>query len=148
MSSVLAGFISGIAATVVMTTLLWLIDKSGRVNTNMVRALGSALTRSIETSLFPGIFIHFLSGIIFAIFYIYALNLLQLSSLFSFVVGGGIIGFAHGFTFSFLMVILAEHHPVEKFQNASFQVAIAHFLAHLIYGLCVGLVGGMIMLSH
>jgi hypothetical protein len=148
MSTLLAGFISGIVATALMTTSLWLMDKSGRVNTNMVRALGSALTRSIETSLFPGVFVLYLSGIIFAIIYLYALNLLQLSSLFSFIVGGGIIGFAHGFAFSFIMVILAEHHPVEKFQNASFQVAIAHFLAHLIYGLCVGLVGGMIMLSY
>jgi len=40
-------------------------------------------------------------------------------------------------------LILAEHHPVEKFQNAGFQVAIAHFFSHIVYGLLIGLVTGI-----
>ncbi|OGB67661.1 MAG: hypothetical protein A2Y94_09275 [Caldithrix sp. RBG_13_44_9] len=148
MSTLLAILVSGIVATTAMTTFLCLIDKSGRVNANMARALGSALTRSIETSLLPGLIIQYLAGLFFALVYIYALSRLQIVSLFSYLVGGGIIGFAHGFVFSFIMVILAEHHPVEEFQNASFQVAIVHFLSHIIYGLFIGLVGGLILLSN
>ena len=135
--------LAGIIATAGMTAFLWLIDKTGKVNANMVRALGSALTRSVETSLVPGLIIHFVSGIFFAFIYIYALNMIQLGSLFSLALAGGIIGFAHGFAFSFIMVILAEHHPVERFQNAGFQVAIVHFIAHIIYGILVGLVKGL-----
>jgi hypothetical protein len=41
------------------------------------------------------------------------------------------------------MVILAEHHPVERFQNAGFQVAIVHFIAHIIYGSLIGLIAGV-----
>jgi hypothetical protein len=134
---------AGLIATAGMTFLLWLIDKTGKVNANMVRAVGSAITRSVETSLWPGLIIQFISGIFFAYLYIFALNSLQLTEVTSLVIAGGVIGFAHGFAFSFIMVILAEHHPVEKFQGASFQVAIVHFVAHIIYGMLVGLVFGL-----
>ena len=108
----------------------------------MVRAVGSAVTRSVDSSLWPGLIIQFVSGIFFAFIYMTALNMLQLQEISSLVIAGGVIGFAHGFAFSFVMVILAEHHPVEKFQNAGFQVAIVHFLAHIVYGILVGLVFG------
>ncbi len=134
---------AGIIATAGMTALLWLFDKTGKINANMVRAIGSAVTRSAETSLWPGLIIQFVSGILFAFIYMTALNMLQLQEILSLVMAGGVIGFAHGFAFSFVMVILAEHHPVEKFQNAGFQVAIVHFLAHIVYGLLVGLVFGL-----
>ena len=134
---------AGLIATTGMTLLLWLIDKTGKVNANMVRALGSAITRSLETSLWPGIIIQLISGIVFAYLYILALNVLQLQEVVSLVIAGGVIGFAHGFAFSFIMVILAEHHPVERFQSAGFQVAIIHFFAHIIYGVLVGLVFGL-----
>ncbi|MEJ2535822.1 MAG: hypothetical protein P8048_01980, partial [Calditrichia bacterium] len=103
---------------------------------------GSAVTRSYETSLFPGTLIHFSSGIIFGLIYLYIFQMLQLNYLSSFLIAGGIVGLAHGFAFSFIMVILAEHHPVDRFQNAGFQVAIAHFIAHIVYGVLVGLVAG------
>lgn len=134
---------AGIIATAGMTALLWLFDKTGKINANMVRAIGSAVTRSAETSLWPGLIIQFVSGILFAFIYMTALNMVQLQGILSLVIAGGVIGFAHGFAFSFVMVILAEHHPVEKFQNAGFQVAIVHFLAHIVYGLLVGLVFGL-----
>jgi hypothetical protein len=137
--------IAGIVATAGMTGFLWIIDKTGKVNANMIKALGSAITRSVETSLIPGLLIQFFSGIFFAYIYIYFLHLLQLSTIYSFILAGGIIGFGHGFAFSFIMVILAEHHPVERFQNAGFQVAIVHFIAHIIYGFLVGLTTGLYM---
>ena len=142
MNFIILAIISGVVGTAGMTTFLWLIDRSGKVNANMIRAVGSAVTRSYETSLFPGSLIHFSSGIIFGLIYLYIFQMLQLNYLSSFLIAGGIIGLAHGFAFSFIMVILAEHHPVDRFQNAGFQVAIAHFVAHIVYGALVGLVAG------
>jgi hypothetical protein len=138
--------IAGLIGTTGMTIVLWTVDRTGRVNANMVRALGSALTRSVDTSLLPGLAIQYISGVIFAFFYIYFLQMLKLSDALSFAIAGGVIGFAHGFAFSFIMVILAEHHPIEKFQNAGFQVAITHFFAHIVYGGLVGLVAGLLLL--
>jgi hypothetical protein len=142
MTLIIISIVAGIIATGGMTLFLWLIDRTGVTSANMVRAVGSAVTRSYESSLLPGSIIHFSSGIIFAILYISVLRTLDFQSLMNQTVAGGIIGFAHGFAFSFVMVILAEHHPVEKFQNAGFQVAIVHFFAHIIYGVLVGLVAG------
>lgn len=140
MHLVYIAIIAGFIATTGMTILLWLIDKTDLANTNMVRAVGSAVTRSYKTSLIPGFIIQFSLGVLFAIAYIYIIQQFQISDTLSLAFTGGLIGLGHGFAFSFIMVILAEHHPVEKFQNASFQVAIAHFFAHIVYGFLIGLI--------
>ena len=57
-----------------------------------------------------------------------------------YVVLGFIVSMMHGLIVSFLLVaIVASHHPVEKYQKAGFGVAVFHFLAHLIYGLVLGI---------
>jgi len=38
-----------------------------------------------------------------------------------------------------LVVLVAEHHPLERFQKAGMGVAVAHLLGHLVYGLIIGL---------
>ena len=54
------------------------------------------------------------------------------------------IGVFHGVAFGFLLVVtVAEHHPLEQYRNAGFEVAIAHFAGHVIYGILVGLVVGL-----
>ncbi|GAB4377089.1 MAG: hypothetical protein Kow0042_24280 [Calditrichia bacterium] len=144
MQFILSSAVAGIVGTAGMTLLLWAITKSNWANADMVRALGSFLTRSYHSALLPGIILKFAAGIPFGIIYIYVLKSIGVASTASLVLGGGIIGIAHGFAFSFIMVILAEHHPVEKFQEASFEVAIAHFLAHVLYGVLVGLIYGLL----
>ncbi len=42
-----------------------------------------------------------------------------------------------------MLLILAEHHPVEKFQNAGFQAAIVHLFRQIVYGVLIGLVTGI-----
>ncbi len=140
MQFILISIVAGLIGTGGMTLVLWGITRSGWAHADMVRAIGSAFTRSYETSLKPGLLIHFGAGIPFAMIYLFALSLLNLNSFISKLIAGGFVGFWHGFAFSFVMVILAEHHPVDKFKNAGFQVAAAHFLAHIVFGLLVGLV--------
>ena len=44
-------------------------------------------------------------------------------------------GFAQGLVVSLsLVVLIAEHHPQKSFRKAGFGVAIAHLLAHIVYG--------------
>jgi hypothetical protein len=66
--------------------------------------------------------------------------MVQISGFFPLVLAVGFLGLAHGFVFSFVMVILGEHHPVDKFQNVSLQVAIVHFFAHIVCGVLIGFV--------
>lgn len=57
---------------------------------------------------------------------------------------GAMIGLFHRVAFAFLLVIMvAEHHPLEQYQDAGFEVAIAHLVGHVVYGILVGLVVGV-----
>jgi hypothetical protein len=136
--------IAGLIGTLGMTLFLWLVNKTGIANADMVRALGSGIVRSYEKSLVPGLIVHFAAGIPIAMIYLWVLSLFQPPSPLWTVLSCGIIGFWHGFAFSFVMVILSEHHPVPKFQEAGFEVAFVHFLAHIIYGFVVG---GVILIT-
>jgi hypothetical protein len=70
MGFLLLSIFVGFVATLGMTSLLWIADRSGWANANMVRALGSTITRSFETSLLPGIIVQFTAGFVFAMIYI------------------------------------------------------------------------------
>jgi uncharacterized membrane protein YagU involved in acid resistance len=130
--------IAGSIATAGITAFMWLVNKSGLANADMVRAVGSLFTRSREDALKIGLIIHFLAGIIISTFYLLVLTMLPLTTPLETVAVGGIIGFIHGFAFSFFLVILAENHPLPEYQQADFQVAVAHILGHVVYGLLIG----------
>jgi hypothetical protein len=54
--------LTGVLATLGMTTFLYLSQAAGFANGDMVRAIGSAITRREENSLIPGLITHFFSG--------------------------------------------------------------------------------------
>ncbi len=139
--------IAGFIATAGITGVLWLIDKTGWTKADMVRALGSLFTKSYENSLKVGLVIHFMAGIIISAVYLHILSILSLTSLVSAVFVGGIIGFVHGFAFSFVMVIIAEQHPVPEFQQADFHVAVAHILGHIVYGMIIGAIFALLAMA-
>lgn len=140
MGFILITLLAGIVGTAGMTLVLRFITKSGWTNADMVRALGSAITGSYERSKTLGLVLHFLGGVPIAILYTIFLNVIPLNSILALILAGGVIGFVHGFAFSFILLALAEHHPVKQFQEADFQVAVAHVIGHVIYGLLVGAV--------
>ena len=58
------------------------------------------------------------------------------------------MGFVHGFVISFVLIaVVAGRHPVEQFRSAGFEVAAAHIVGHVAYGLGVGLVAGLASLD-
>ena len=49
------------------------------------------------------------------------------------------------FVFSFFVVVLvAEHHPIEHYRRHGFAVVAAHGFAHIVYGLSIGLSAGLL----
>jgi hypothetical protein len=45
----------------------------------------------------------------------------------------------HGSVVSLMLVVLmAEHHPLERFREAGLRVAVTHVAAHIVYGFVVG----------
>ena len=136
--------VSGLIATTGMTLLLNAITKSGIANADMVRAVGSLFTRSLDNAAKTGIVIHYSVGLIFGFIYTFAIQAFNVQSLLSNVGSGVLIGFIHGAVVAFLLVAaVAEHHPLKEFRQAGFSVAVAHWAAHLFYGLLVGIVLGL-----
>ncbi|RMH78695.1 MAG: hypothetical protein D6681_19845, partial [Calditrichaeota bacterium] len=135
---VLIPVVAGGIATGMMTLVLWIIDRTGWTRADMVRAIGSLFTKNYQNALWPGLVTHFTAGIIFSGIYLHILSLLNLPSFIGVIFVGGVIGFIQGFAFSFIMVIMAEHHPIEEFQEADFEVAVAHVLGHIVYGMAIG----------
>jgi hypothetical protein len=127
-----------------MTGLLAAITKSGIANADMVRAIGSLFTKSLESSFKVGFLADILAGIIFAAFYVFVVISFEIHGLLSSIGTCMLISFIHGVVVSFLLVAaVAKHHPLKQFKQAGFSVAAAHWAAHLFYGFLVGLVIGL-----
>jgi hypothetical protein len=137
--------IAGIFGTASMTIFLQIISKTGVANADMVRALGSLFTKSLDSAFSVGIIIHSISGLFFAFLYTIVITALNIHGVPSCAGSGTLIGFIHGGIVSFLLVAsVAERHPLPEFQKAGFSVAAAHWIAHIIYGFIVGIVIGLI----
>ena len=105
----------------------------------MVRAVGSLISRKEKNSFSIGITIHLIAGLIFAYAYCYLFQLAPMKEGSVFMGIGGFLGFAHGLVVSYMILIEGQNrHPVSKYRNAGFEVAIAHVVGHVIYGVVVG----------
>ena len=134
--------LAGIVATGGMTLFMTTLTRSGITNADMVRAIGGIFTKSEdEEALMLGSLLHLVSGISFAMVYTLVLVYFKVPQGLATVGGTMLLGAFHGFVLSFLLVIaVAENHPVSRFQDAGFGVAVAHFLGHILYGFLVGAV--------
>ena len=145
MEQVVKTIFAGIIGTGGMSLFMWLITRSGMTNADMIRAIGSIFTHSYENSFKPGLIIHLITGTIIAFIYILLINLFSPTSIAYFILTGAMIGLFHGVAFSFLLVVsVAEHHPLERFREAGSEVAVAHLVGHIIYGLIVGTAVGLL----
>lgn len=135
--------LGGLLGTGALTSVLYGFDRAGLANGDMVRAVGSLITKKYEGSLSPGLFIHFLSGIFFAVLYGIIIDLFNAGTINLSMSYGIAIGLFHGAVVALLLVVAAEHHPIEKFQKATLKVAALHWGAHVAYGLVVGLIVGV-----
>ena len=144
MANVILTILAGLIGTGGMTLAMWLIHKSGMANADMVRAIGSLFSRDLDESLTPGLIIHFVIGALIAFIYVILISLFHPTSVAATIGTGAMIGVFHGVAFSFLLVVaVAEHHPLEHFRNAGLEVALAHLVGHIVYGLLVGTVIGI-----
>lgn len=139
--SVLIIILAGIVSTFLMVIFLELVTRTKLANADMVRAIGSIVTRSYDNALVPGLIIQFSFGIIFAFIYFGILSYFNSSIGLNGVLGGGLMGLFHGVVVGFVGVItVAEHHPLTKFKQAGFTVAVAHLFGHIVYGLSIGII--------
>ena len=136
---------AGIIGTAGMEIFLQKITRSGLANADMSRAIGSIFTKSIKSSYGIGIIIQIFSGITFAFFYTLVIVYFNIHGYLGNALAGLLIGFIHGAVVGFVLVsAVAEHHPLPEFREAGFNVAVAHWAGHLVYGFIVGSVIGLL----
>jgi len=134
--------LGGLLGTGGMTFVLYAFDKAGLANGDMVRAVGSLITKNYENSIAPGLVVHFSSGILFSIIYTIIIDLFNPNFVEQCIAYGIAAGVFHGAVVALMLVVAAEHHPLEKFQKATFSVAALHWGAHIVFGFIVGLIVG------
>ncbi len=131
--------VAGVIGTAGMTFFLQSITKSGIANADMVRAIGSLFTKSLDNAFGIGIAIHFFFGYLFAVLYILLITFFNIHSFLATTGFGLLLGFIHGAVVGFTLVAaVAESHPLEQFRDPGFSVAVAHWAAHVIFGILVG----------
>lgn len=132
--------IAGVVGTALMSTVMTFIHRSGWANADMIRALGSLVTKSYDTALFPGLVIHVAAGTVFAFPYVLFLRTLEEMPGPAVAGAGAAMGLLHGAATAFvLLALVADNHPVERFRRVGPEVAAAHVVGHVAYGLGVGL---------
>jgi uncharacterized membrane protein YagU involved in acid resistance len=147
MNTILITAAAGFVATGLMSFALYLIHWRGFANADMINAVGSLVTRNEANALGPGLAIHFGVGIVFAFLYVAGWSLWGLQSLGQYVLLGLLTGAFHGLVVSFLLVaMVAEHHPLPRFQEAGLGVAVAHWVGHVVYGAVIGIAAGQYLL--
>jgi hypothetical protein len=67
---VILAIVAGLTGTVFMSLVMWFIHERGWANADMIRAVGSLVTRRYDNALLPGLLLHVLAGCIFAVVYL------------------------------------------------------------------------------
>lgn len=121
-----------------MTVFLLLPRWMGVAKIDVIPAVGALVTGRTENALAPGLVLHFVSGIFFAYFYWGVLLAMRLP-----LVGwtGALCGAIHGVIVMLLVcIVVMEHHPIARYHDRGPMTGLAQLIAHLVYGLVVGLV--------
>lgn len=141
---VILAIVAGLIGTVAMSLMMWFIHERRWANADMIRAVGSMVTRRYDNALVPGLLLHVLAGILFAIGYLFIMRATGISNWFVLMQIGLALGTMHGAAMVFVLMAMAEKHPVEQFRVAGPAVGWAHVIGHMAYGTGVGLAVGVI----
>lgn len=135
--NVLGAIIAGLAGTAVMTMMMYIAPRMGMPKMDMPRILGTMFISKEGTATALGMVIHFMMGAIFAIIY----ALLWRLGLGSATWGWGLIfGAVHGLVAAGMMPVMLRMHPRPPEMSFGAVMIVGMLMAHLAYGLVVGLV--------
>lgn len=135
---VLAPLVGGIVGTVAMSAFLLFPRLLGIGKIDVFLAVGSLITHKPDKAFQYGYLLHFASGIVFAYIYWGLIHLLNIPVVWwTFAM----VGFIHGIIVMLLVsIVVMEHHPIARFHERGPMTGLAQLLAHILYGVIVGLV--------
>jgi uncharacterized membrane protein YagU involved in acid resistance len=133
--------LSGFLGTTAMIAIMSFIHRMKWANADMIRAVGSIVTGSYENSFYVGLIVHYAVGISFSFLYTLIIAVAPIQTPGSTEIIAGLTGVVHGLMVGLLLMVeVAEHHPVERFQRVGLGVAVSHVIGHIVYGLTVGFI--------
>jgi hypothetical protein len=140
----LTALVAGVLGLVAMEVVFWLIGRMGWAKADMILALGSLITKSRDNGFRVGLFIHATSAIVFALLYTLGLMAVGFTELPNSLMLGLGVGVLHGIMVSLMLVwVVADHHPLEEFNDADLAIGLSHLVAHAAFGAVVGVVVGI-----
>ncbi len=146
MQDIFVPLLAGLVATSVMTLLLMMPHWFGLPRVDLIRAVGSFVTKNRETAFWPGMALNFFVGIVFGYVYYWAFRFtgIPLTPLF-----GAVAGAVHGaMAMLFAVVGILEHHPDKRYQQRGPMTAFAQLLGHIVYGIIVGVICYQLSPNH
>ena len=152
---VLSSIAAGLIATALMLAVLYLPRAWEGETFDVVGAIGSAITGSVDRrALYLGAVLYFGGGMVFAVFYGWIASLLlgpdgitapaitlgaglptEINLFFPLL--GLVLGLAHGGVIAlFATILIIEHHPIEAFRTR-YTLIVSTIFSHLVYGAVV-----------
>ena len=142
---ILLGAFSGLIGAFAMNLFMRAVANKLGKRGDMVRALGSFFSRDKESAANIGTAIHCAAGVSFGIVYLTIIYLINFLSFPQAIFLGLGFGFFHGMVTSFILMFYAsERHPDESFRKATIEEGALHLFGHMLYGIVVGLIGGLV----
>ena len=139
MSPHLVALMAGLVGTTLMLGFLYLLAYGRAVESRLPVALGMLATRRMEGVLGIGLSLHYFFGIVWGYVYTHLIVLATPESGAATVFLGVTMGLVHGIFATMFMIGLADRHPMKSFRESPVASSLAHGVAHLVYGLGVGL---------
>ncbi len=133
--------LAGLLGTLAMSLFTLLPEKLGFGRLDVVRAVGSYVTKNRDTAFGPGLVLYFIAGIVFAYIYygifsyIRGIPINALSGLFAGLVHGAIV-------MLYVVIAVLEHHPDPRYQRRGPMTGLMQLAGHGVFGTIVGLVCG------
>ena len=145
---IILGSVCGLAGAFAMNLFMRSVSSAYSKRVDMLVALGSYFTGTVDNAATIGSVIHGLAGIAFGVVYFLIMNAMN-ALIFPYAIFLGMgFGFFHGLIMSYcLMFIASERHPIETYRKATLEEGLLHLVGHIIFGGVAGLIGGLIALG-
>ena len=145
---IILGSVCGLVGAFAMNLFMRSVSSAYSKRVDMLVALGSYFTGTVDNAATLGSVIHALAGIVFGALYFLIMNAMN-ALIFPYAIFLGMgFGFFHGLVMSYcLMFIASERHPIEAYRKATLEEGLLHLVGHVIFGGVAGLNGGLIALG-
>lgn len=143
MNELVLTLVAAFVATSAMTLVVYILRWAGVLKIDVIEAIGAAFDKNEKSAFVAGLVLHYIFGFLFTVIYMllayYLVSSVQVSS--SVLAVCVSLGFFQGLVVAFSTnIIVTEHHSLKRFRNRGVGVSFAYLLAHIVFGLVLGIV--------